>query len=121
MPRADALIDARLTVQVWRRLPPYIRVHVRGHVARALGVPPFLAGNRSGNCGAADLRGGRGQRKLSANVNNPRYGGRGLHTGNKAGKLRSCILRIPNIAGFCKPEFRVALDVRPNVAIRAPE
>lgn len=53
MTREQALLDAALTVQRWRAMPAYTRYRVLWHVARALGVPPFLAGNRGGNCAAA--------------------------------------------------------------------
>jgi hypothetical protein len=54
MTRDLALLEAALTVQRWRRLPPYTRARVLGHVARALACRPFLVGGRKRDCGAAD-------------------------------------------------------------------
>lgn len=106
MTREQALLDAAITVQVWRRLPRYERERVRRHVARALRCPPFLVGNRGGNCGAADgasgLRFGEEAATVTAQINNPPK--RRAAYPARAGEILSCgNTRFPYIAGFCKP------------------
>lgn len=118
--RQAALIDARLTVQRWRAMPAYTRYRVLWHVARALGVPPFLAGSGSRNCAAADLRGERGQRRLSAEMTKPALEGRGLCHIRRSGKFRPINRTIRQIAGLCKPLLEAALKLRPDAAPRAP-
>lgn len=96
MTRHAALIDARLTVQMWRR-------------------PPFLPGDRASADGGCGLRSGRDPRRLGANVNNPPK--RRAAYPASAGEISlSGIERFLQLVGFCKPHLGATLDVRPDAA-----
>lgn len=128
MTRAEALLDAAITVQRWRAMPRYERERVRRHVARALRCPPFLERDRSGNCGAADggtgchrdLRPARGSRRLGPEIAKPALGRRGLCIPAKSREILSCgKAEISLHRRLLQALFRATLDVRPDAAPRA--
>lgn len=133
MIRQLALLDAALTVQAWRRLPPGYGARVCDRVARDLGCFRVVEGGRGGTCAAAG-RNARLQRERTRDYatrvarnsagreTDPRIAKPAEAAGMRTGEPENlgCIAtpRLSDIAGFCKPKLWAALELRPKAAIR---